>query len=344
MNMKTLFVPEMMDKNSPENSMQYLSEVTKNPQIVEFATAAQMNVQMDLTNFARVYKPELFNYIQDTVAPRVKVQTESGRYTAFGQEGYDIDTSDYLADDASPNTILWAAEKVSFQIDPRGLQTFVSDRVMDQRGPGNAATIATKLLKQQLTLRQEVRVRNLAEATSQSVTPGTNWDTSSAIWTDISGAQAVMQGALGVRANVIAIGDHILDSMLANTNMKGDIAAAAAMLDGRKFLGLMSGPDLPGVTTMAGMTIVSPNSFYRSSNPGLARVNTRVWGNSVYLFHIDGGSETLTWAIQFEYLPETVVRWRDESRGIGGWWYKMFYQRVVKEITPEAVYKLIDVV
>lgn len=338
--MKTL---PIVDARSPhELDFLYLSEVTGQPELASFATAAGMVIQQDLTNLARTYKPDNFTFINEAVAPIVRVQTESGRYSALGQEGFDVDVSDHLADDGQAGTLVWAAEKVSFQIDPRGLQTFVSDRVMIQQGAVNAATTATKLLKQALMLRQEIRVRNLADATSITSTPATDWDTSATVHTDVAAVQSLMQGALGLRANMIALGDHIADELLGNANLVGNIAAASAVQDGRKWLGMVTSAGLAAATNPWGMTVVLPNSFYTSSAPGLARTKARVWGDDGFIFYIDRDTETSAWAVQFSYLEPMVVRWRDESRGVGGWWYKMIYQRLVKELTPEAIVKLID--
>jgi len=327
--------------SSHEMDFNYLSEVTGQPDLASFAHAAGMVIQEDLTNMARTYKPENFTFAADAMAPVVKVQTESGRYSALGQEGFDVDVSDNLADDGQAGTLVWAAEKVSFQIDPRGLQTFVSDRIGRTRGEVNAANIATKLLKQALMLRQEIRVRNLADATSNTIANGTDWDTSAAVHTDVAAAQAVMQAALGIRGNLINLGDHVADEMLGNANLVSNIAAASAVSDGRDWLGMITSKGLENKNPW-GLSVILPNAFYTSSNPGLARVKARVWGDDGYLVYTDRDTETSAWAVQFSYLEPLVVRWRDETRGVGGWWYKMFFQRLVKEITPEAIVKLPD--
>jgi hypothetical protein len=341
--MKNNFGLPIVNAQSPhEMDFVYIGEMTGQPDLAKFATAAGMAIQEDLTNLARVYKPELFTYIADEIAPRVPVMTEAGRYTALGQEGFDIDVSDALADDASAGTLVWAAEKVSFQIDPRGLQTFVSDRIANSRGPVQAGAIATKLLMQGLMLRQEIRVRNLADATNNAISNGTDWDTSTAVHTDVAAAQAAMQAALGLRGTHIALGDHIADEMVGNPNIQSSIATAAAVADGRKYLGMVTSDGLATVTNPWGLRVVLPNAMYTTTAPGLGRTKARVWGDDGFLVHVDRDTETSGWAVQLEYLAPVIVRWRDETRGVGGYWYKAYYQRKAYQLTPEAIVKLPD--
>jgi hypothetical protein len=270
------------------------------------------------------------------------VGSKSGRYKTLGQEGWDIDLSDYLSDEGEATTLTYAAGNVAYYIDPHGMKSFVSDEAMEENIPINAAAIAVMRLKQACMLRQEIRIRNLADATSNTSTPGTDWDTSTAIHTDVAAGQAIMQPALGQRANVIALGDHIMDEVVGNANMISSIAAAMAATDGRKLLGVATGAGIAEVTNPWGMRVILPNAFYNSAEPGVARTKVRVWGDDGFMFYTDGETFTSTWAVQFELLKETIVRWRDEMRGTGGWWYKLIYKRVAKEITPEAVLKLID--
>lgn len=341
--MKQNFGLPILGAQSPhEMDFAYIGEVTGHPELQSFATAAGMVIQEDLTNLARSYKPWQQTMIADEVAPRVSVMTETGRYTTWGQEGFDIAVSDQLADDANAGELVFSAAKVSFQIDPRGLQTFVSDRVAKVRGAASAAAHATTLLSHALALRQEIRVRNLADATSNTSTPGTDWDTSTAINTDVAAAQAAMETLLGLRGTHIAFRNQIADEIIGNPNTAANIAAAATVTDGRKYLGMMEGQSLAQVTNPWGLRVLIPSCSYNSANPGLARVKAQVWGDDGFLFHIDRESETSTWAVQLEYLAPVVVSWRVMERGIGGTMYKMFYQRLAKEITPEAVHKLID--
>lgn len=340
--MKTIDSLPIVKARSPhEMDFGYIGEMTganyDGIPLQQFATAAGMTVKADLTNIARAYRPQDQTFIADQVAPVTPVDVESGRYSAFGKEGFDIDVSDNLADDANAGTILWSADKVSWSSDPRGLQTFLPDRIARIRGAVRAESIVTKLLTQALMRRQEVRVRNLADATSNTSTPGTDWDISTSHYSDVETAQQVMQAALGLRANTIALGDHIVGETLGA--LKADIAAATALPDGRAVPGFM-GPG--GVDRLFQMRLLQPNVFYGSAAPGLARVLARVWGDDGYMFHIDTETETATWAVQLSYLEPTIVTWRDEARGMGGTWYKMFVQRKEIEITPEAVLKLVD--
>jgi len=324
-----------------ETDLLYLSEQTGDPDL-QFARSKDLALQVDLTNMIRAYKPENWTYIGDTVAPRTPVTSKSGRYKTLGQEGWDIDLSDFLSDEGEPTSLAFAVGNVAYYIDPHGMKTFVSDEAMDENIPINAATIAVKRLQQACLLRQEIRIRNLADATTNTITPGTDWDTSATIHTDVAAAQEIIQPALGQRANIIALGDHVMDQVVGNANMISSIAAAMAATDGRKLPGVATGSGVAEVTKRWGMRVILPNAFYNTAAPGLARVKARVWGDDGFMFYVDNETFTSTWAVQFELLKETIVRWRDEMRGTGGWWYKIIYKRVAKEITPEAIVKLID--
>ena len=324
-----------------EDDLIYLSDITGDKDL-QFARSKDLAIQTDLTNMVRAYKPENWTYIGDVVAPRKPVGSKSGRYKTLGQEGWDIDLSDYLSDEGEATTLNFAVGNVAYYIDPHGMKTFISDESMEENIPINAATIGVMRLKQATMLRQEIRIRNLADATSNTSTPGTDWDTSSVIHNDVAAGQEIMQPALGQRANIIALGDHIMDQVVGNANMISSIAAAMAATDGRKLLGAATSTGIAEVTNPWGMRVLLPNSFYNTAAPGLARTKARVWGDDGFMFYVDNETFTSTWAVQFELLKETIVRWRDEMRGTGGWWYKLIYKRVAKEITPEAVVKLID--
>lgn len=344
--MKAATLPVVKAPTSRELDFGYIGEVTganyDGQSLVQFATAAGVTARADLSQIARVYRPQDQVLIADIVAPVTPVDVESGRYSAFGKEGFDIHVSDNLADDANVGSIDFAAEKVSFAIDPRGLKIFVSDRVAKQRGGERIMRMAAMLLKQALMRRQEVRVRNLADATSNTSTPGTDWDTSSVIHNDVEAAQQVMEAALGLRGTHIALGNHIWGEFFGNANYKGDWAAAAALSgDPRALVNFQSPNGLSGLRPW-GMIPVAPNGFYTSTAPGLARTLTRIWGDDGFIFHIDSETETSTWGAQLSYLEPVIVSWRDEQRGMGGTWLKMFVQRKEVELTSEAVLKLVD--
>jgi hypothetical protein len=332
-------------RSKHETDVVYLSEVLEkqDPNFLEFATAAGIVVKEDLTNVARMYKPEQAVFIADAIAPVVAVSTEAGRYTAFGQEGFDIDTSDALADDGEAGTIDLAAEKVDFAIDPRGLQAFVSDRLTRVRPTLVATTV--KRLKLLLTLRQEIRVRNLADAATGAMISAnlTNFDSSATVNADIMAAVAAFEANLGISPNRIVLPKNAADAMVGNSNIANQVAASMAVNDGRKWLGVITSKGLEASNPW-GLQPLFPSSFYTTTAPGLARTKARVWANDGFLVYTDSETETSSWAVQFSYLEPTVVSWRDESRGTGGAWYKVYYQRKEVQLTPEAIYKLLSII
>jgi hypothetical protein len=328
-----------------ETDIVYLADRLHNqePDFLEFATAAGVVVQEDLTNLARAYKPESMGLIADIVAPVRGVTTEAGRYTAFGQEGFDIDTSDALADDAEAGTIDLAAEKVSYQIDPRGLQAFISDRLVRQMP--NLVAMTIKRLKFALLLRMEIRVRNLADAASGAMVSAnlTNFDSSTQTLQDIAAAISAFEANLGLSPNLFVMPKNAADIWVANPDLRASIAAATAVQDGRKWMGLITSKGLDANNPL-GMNMVFPNAFYTNSAPGAARTKTRLWANDAYLIYQDTETESSSWAVQLSYLEPTVVSWREESRGTGGAMYKVYFQRLEKQLTPESIYKLLSII
>ena len=330
----------LQESYSPhELDTMYLSEVSGEPQVHQFARSRDLAIDITMTNFVRAYKFETLTFIGDTVAPRRAVKSKSGRYKTRGKEALDIHVSDQLSDRGMANEIVWAAGETPYFIDPHGLVGFCSDEEIEENGALQCATEVSILLKAAVALRQEIRVRNAADATSNTSTPATNWDTSATIHSDVKDAKQAMKSLSGFLPNVFAIGDHIADAVVANTNIKSDIVSAMSVADGREVLSAMSGQDLARFRPW-GMQVVMPDCMYNSANAGLARVLARVWGDDGYMFRIDNEMRSMTWALQFEMLKEMIVRWRSENPG--GWYYTIIYKRVVKEVTPESIHKLID--
>lgn len=336
--------PRVRGQLSPhEMDLMYLSDTAESAgqEAISFATGRQLAIDTTMTNLVRAYRFEEQTFIADIVAPRRAVRSRIGRYKNRGKEALNIDVSDKLSDRGMANEIGFAATESTYLIDPHGLKGFCSDDEIDESGAIQCATELSILLKAATMLRQEIRVRNLADATSFTTNPANDWDTSAAVHMDVKDAVQSMKGRLGFRPNVIVLGDHICDEIVANANIKADIVASTSVADGRDYMRSMTGADLPRFRPW-GMEMLQPDAQFNSASPGLAIANPldRVWGDDGYLFRSDNETRTMTWALQLELLRETIVRWRTEDPA--GWWYKIVYKRVVKEITPEAVHKLID--
>lgn len=324
---------------SPE--LTYLLDVANNQDYEElrYAVASDMAIDTTMTNLVRAYRFEDQVSICDTVAPIKPVRSRSGRWKTRGKEAVDIHVSDLAADRSETNEIGFAVGEQTYYIDTRRLKLLVTDEEAEERGILNAATEGVILLRHATLLRQEIRIRNLADATTNETTPGTDWDTSSVIHADVTAAKIAFTDLLGLPPTHIAFGDHVANEIASNADIKADIVTATNLPDGRGFINLIDGKTLPRM--MWGLQVLVPTVMYNSAARGATRVLTRVWGDDAYMFRIDRSTRTDTWAIQPQTLAPTIVRWRNPDPG--GWYYKLMMKRDEQELTSEAIHQLLDV-
>jgi hypothetical protein len=306
-----------------------------------FARAKDLSLDIVMTNLVRAYKYETQRYIADDVAPVKPVRSRTGSLKTLGKEKLNLFVSDIGSDKSEPNEIGFAVGSTTYSIDKYHLRAFASDDELSEQGAVNIASELSLLLMDVMNRSQEVRVRNLAEATSNGVTIGTDWDTSTTVHSDVETNVNAFEDALGLEPTHIIIGSHVVREMIGNAGIDMGIFTATSLPVGMKAIEQMTEAQFKALRPW-GLTPLIPNTFYNSAAEPLATVvPTRIWGDDAYLLHIDNSPRSSTWAVQPEQMAMTIVRWRDEMRG--GFYWKALRKRDEVEITSESIYKLADV-
>lgn len=307
---------------------------------LQFAISKDMAIDTTMTNFARAFTFEKQMFAGDLLAFPKRVRGRNGQWKNRGLEAQDVHTSDIGADRAQSGEIGFAVGETPYFIDTRRLKTLVTDEEIEERGPIDPALEATVLLKHALKLRQEIRIFNLADATSNDTAIGTNWDTSADVHTEINAGKEAMKTRIGSHPTHILFGDHVADALLANTALLPDWNVANALDPGTKMFTLMSGKKFPREAW--GMQVMIPDVTFNSAAKGAARTLVRIWDQDCFLFYLDPSNRSMTWAIQPQMLDITIVRWRNDDPG--GFYYKAMMKRDEVEATSESIQQLVDVI
>jgi len=341
---------KLINQQSPhETDLRYVLDIVgpDNPELVEFASSKQMALDLTMTNFARSYNFKKQRFIQDEIAPTKGVASKLGQFKGTGKEELDVHGSDIISDTGKTNEASFEVTETPYFVESRGRSAFISDDVIQERGAIDPMRRATIFLLGQVKRRQEIRIRNLADATVNTITPVTDWDTTATLFSDIAQGKILFENTLGLPATDLVLPSNVAEEILANstagTNMTGAIATAMAIADGRKLLEVLTIEGFP-MNAWGFRRVHLPNAQYNSSLPGLPVVPTRIWNEDAFLFHIDNETESSTWAMQPMMLDFTVITYRDESRGTtGGVVVKVVTKRDEIEVTPEAILKFVDV-
>jgi hypothetical protein len=294
-----------------------------------------------LTNFLRDYKIDMQIMVQDQIAPIVPRTTSTGEYHAMGKELFDIHVSDVKGIHDHPNTLHYDVSKGSFEAKEYALMIPVSDKERrESLSPWDPMRRASITLRHALRLRKERRLVELAAATSNNSTPAQDWDDALAtIVADVNAGKAAMKTALGWKPNTCVWGDHISDEIVGQADIIDLIKYAAAMAKPTAILDNLSSDDLPG--RMFGMRRLQPTAMYNTAQPGAAGSYANAWADDAYLFYVAPGNVGPSWAVTIQSLGMSVRTVRDDK--MGGWFVVAGWEYQVKEVTAEAVHKLIDV-
>ena len=300
-----------------------------------------VRVDVTLTNFVRNYRFERQLMAHDLIAPLVPVTSFAGRYKELGKELLNINVSDSGGERGETNEIGYDVTEATYEAIERRLKILVTDREIkyspSKLQPMRQAAIA---VTHALKLRQEARIETLAVATSNSTTPGNDWDNAAAtIVADVNAGIAAMKGILGFKPTHWLIPDHVADEIAGQATIVAAIQAAAAMNRPMELLNTLHGGALPSV--MFGMKVIIPTVMYNSAEPGAAIVVARIWDQDSYLFSLGGAGTGANWAVQMQSTAFTIVKWRNPDPP--GWYVKAVFERDEIEVTPEAIHKFIDV-
>jgi hypothetical protein len=306
-----------------------------------YASSKDMAIDAHMTGFVRRYQFEDCVMANRIIAPIKQVRSRVGTYKTRDKSALDVDVSDEGAQDGSTNEIHFRVGEGTYTCENRKLKIYVDDDEIMERGALDPMQEGTILLKHGIELRQEIRIRNLAEATTNAATIGTDWDTSDAIHTDITTNQIAFEAACGMPATHAVINSDVAGEILANqTGETRPLFGAIPMLKGvSETLGSLGWMNFPKYAW--GMRIIVTNCRYNSAIPLATRVAAYIWPDAMFMFRVDNATRATTWAIQPTVLKDTIVRWRDEDRG--GWYIKIVRKQDEVEVTSDAVRELADV-
>jgi hypothetical protein len=331
---------ELPGKKLERKEAEYLYSLEPDEELgpEQFARSKDLSQDILMTNLVRVYDYPSQRFIADTVAPVKGVRSRQGSWKTRGQEALDITVSDHGSDKGETHEISRAVGEGTYTTTIRKLKTFVSDAEIEERGAFDPVQEAVLDLKHAIDLRQEVRVRNLADATGNGVTIGTDWDTGN-VHLDVMQNVNLFEAQLGLSPTHIIIPSHVAREILANASIDMGVFTATNIPKGTDAVSLIDVGVFP--SRPWGLMPLIPNAMYNSSvDPEVVTV-TRVWGDDAFLVYIDPGSRSSNWAVQQELLKPTIVRWYDTDRG--GWYYKIIAKRTENEVMADAMYKMADV-
>jgi hypothetical protein len=248
--------------------------------------------------------------------------------------------------EAPTNRIDYAVGSDTYLAIERSLKMLVTDRQIRQ-APNKLAPMQRAAIHAMhgLKIRNEYRFRVVASATavsgSQTSTPSADWNVSTAYPTeDLAVAKNAFKAkSFGIEPTHFLMGDHVADEFAGNRNVTALISAAAALSQPMEILTTISGKRLPRF--IMDMEVVVPNARYNTAEPGATRVVSPIWLDDAYLFTADSSGDNNGYAVQFQELGYTVVKWR--SNDPAGWWVRVVTRRVTKEINTRCVHKIIDV-
>jgi len=327
-----------------DSEIQYLYNLTEDEDFTElaYARAKDMAVDILMTNYVQVYKYEDAVMAADIVAPVKKVRSRTGSYKKRTKESLDVSVSDEGSQDGGTNEIMMKVGTGTYSAEIRKLKIFISDDEISEKGVLDPFQEATILLRHGIDLRQEIRIRNLADATSLEATPGTDWDTSAAVNTDIAAAKNAFILANGQPATHILFNYDVGNQLLANASQKaGVFGAVPSPMDGPGILDWQDASQLARKRPWGLIPIITNVMYSTAVGPGTTVVPAYVWPDDAFLFRVDKSARSTTWGIQMELMPKTIIRWRDEDRG--GWFLKIVQKRDEIEATASAIYQLLDV-
>lgn len=308
------------------------------------------------TTFARHYQSQTDGYIGRRLFPEMPVTVLSGQYPIFDEQVWFADDIDIKVSDRDPaKEIDFAWSTDSYLCESYALKVSWTD--LEESQAENAIRFRqqkSELLSLRMLLAKERRIATVLRESGVSggqldsgatATPGTNWDTSSVIESDIASAAQAMYQGIGISPNVIVIPWLVAYAMAINSNFRTNLRYDAAGRE-RDFIQL-GDQVLPSV--IHGMQVMIPKGAQttataESATPGASTVTkTEIWGDEVRLLYVDPnaawGMPTVGYNIV--HTPLTATRWRETDPDVN---YQRQLERVdEKVVAPKAGYVLVDV-
>lgn len=296
-----------------------------------------------LTNLARRYKSH--GFIADQLVPDVPVATLTGQYPVFTKAYWFQNDVDNLVADRAPAREVdfeWGTE--SYYCREYALKVSITDLEKSQAIAAlHLEQNKTEFLTLRMQLAHEIRVANLLRKTTNSgslnlgATPGTNWDTSVAIETDIQTGVNAIYDATGMLPNVIVIPFKVAYAMALNATFSAKLRYDATG-KARDFIEVGE-QVLPSV--IHGMQVVIPmGAQVDTSREGGTSSISEIWGDHVRMLYVDGSAQwgMPTVAQVFRHTAKRVTRWSQTDPDVD--YIRELERYDLKCVAPDVGYEL----
>lgn len=270
-----------------------------------------------LTNVARAYKPH--GFIADTVAPRIPVQLDSGKYPVF--DGFfDDDVDPKVGDRAETPEVDFTWSEDTYLCEDYRLAASITKK--EERNAHSVLRLRQNKLDivlSRMAIRRERRVAEALRKTSNGglLTLGANtsnkWNTgaSADIEGDIKTGAVAVYNETGYVTNVIAMSFLVAYEIALNPDIREIVKYT---VDGREVLRL--GDRLLPSTLHGHRVVIAQGAMRNTAKEGATRSLTDIWADHVRLLYVPeggGGWGIPATAYQFEAEPQVVDRWRDND-------------------------------
>jgi hypothetical protein len=300
-----------------------------------------------LTNVARQYRPE--GFIFDQVAPRIGVETDSGRYPTFTLESFFGDDSDSgdqtkVSDRAETPEISFEWSTDTYYCEDYRLKVSITAK---ERRQGHAAlrleTSKLSALLDRMALRREIRIANAlrqtgdsGQLTGGSATPSNNWDVDAAtIETDIKTGALAVRGKIGRMTNALVMDLEVAYAVALQQDIRDIIKYT---VPGDRIL-IAGDQILP--SQLHRHRVIVPEAMRNTAKKGATTTLSKIWSDEARLLYLppDGGGWGIpSVAYSFNALGEEVDRWQEKDPPVD---YIRAWEDVDEKIcAPDAGYSL----
>lgn len=286
-------------------------------------------LQARLTQIALAVKPE--GMIADLVCPRVPVEAEAFRYTAFAEDTYFNIPNTRIGRKSSANEVEFGGTLVDASTIDHGLDDFVPqkdiDNVNSQQGnydPMGMATEGTSIL---LDMAREQRVATLYQTAANFASNLRQTLSGSSQWSDTANSDPIsailnVMDLMIVRPNIMIIGREVATRLSLHPRVVAAIYGKVGVGAAASAAGVVSMAALADILGLKAVYV--GESFFNSARPGQPAVMSRLWGKHCTLLRVDtavrnvNGGAMPTFAVTAEWQGRRVRMIQDQERGIDG--------------------------
>ena len=300
-----------------------------------------------LTNVARQYRPD--GFIAREVAPRLPVETDSGKYPVYSKESFFGDDSDSgnvtkVSDRATTPEISFDWSTDSYYCEDFRLKYSITRK---ERRQANAALKLeqSKLsgLLDRMAIRREVRTAAMlrqtgdgGQLTGGSATPSNNWNVDAAtIETDVATGALAVRGLIGRMSNTMVLDLAVAVAISSQQDIREIVKYT---VPGERILAAGGTATLPPL--LFGHRPVIAEAMRNTAKKGATVSLSTVWSDEVRLLYVppNPGWGVPGVAYSFECMGEEVDRWQENDPPVD---FVRAWEDVDEKVTaPEAGYSI----